>query len=91
MTAREKLTARFEAAKINGGAAAAEPRANGRYTVTGRAGDRYTCHVRSLDHIACDCKAGQHGKPCWHAAATFLRYIADQSVLRSSNEDQVAA
>jgi hypothetical protein len=68
MTTREKLEGRLEAAKVNGGAAAAQPRGDGRYAVTGRAGDRYTAHVLSLDAIRCDCKAGQFGNACWHAA-----------------------
>jgi len=77
MTHVQKVDARFHAAKVNGGAAAAEPRGNGLFTVTGRAGARYSVRAWSLDHITCDCRAGQFGNPCWHAAAAFLRHIAD--------------
>lgn len=79
-TYQEQVSSRFAAAKINGGASAAQPRGNGRYTVTGRAGDRYTCFVIDLDNVKCDCRAGQFDKPCWHAAAAFLRHIADHQV-----------
>jgi hypothetical protein len=80
MTTREKLESRLEAAKVNGGASAATPRGDGRYTVTGRAGARYTAYVLSLDTIACDCRAGQFGNACWHAAAAYLRVVADRMV-----------
>jgi hypothetical protein len=71
------IQGRLRAAKVNGGASAAQPHGDGRYTVTGRADARYTVHVASLDAIACDCPAGIYGKPCWHAAAAYLRVVAD--------------
>lgn len=79
------IQGRLQAAKVNGGASAAQPRGDGRYVVTGRADARYTVHVASLDAIACDCPAGIHDKPCWHAAAAFLRYVADST---ASSEEQ---
>jgi uncharacterized Zn finger protein len=80
MTEREKLEGRLEAAKINGGASAAIPRGNDRYTVEGRAGARYTVQVFNLETMACDCKAGINGVACWHAAAVYLRIVADRAV-----------
>jgi hypothetical protein len=79
LTEREKLEGRLHAAKVNGGAAAATPRGDGRFTVVGRAGDRYTVQVFDLETMTCDCKAGQFGTACWHAAATYLRIIADRT------------
>jgi uncharacterized Zn finger protein len=82
MTESEKVQGRLEVAKINGGAAAATPRGNGRFTVEGRAGDRYTVQVFDRETMRCDCKAGQYGNnPCWHQAATFLRIIADSTLV----------
>jgi hypothetical protein len=80
MTEREKLQSRLEAAKINGGAAAAIPRGNDRYTVEGRAGARYTVWVLG-DRYMCDCKAGMYGNACYHAACAYLRIIADRTVV----------
>ncbi len=80
MTEREKVQGRLATAKINGGAAAAEPRGNGRFTVTGRAGDRYTVQAFGLETFVCDCKAGRYGGDCWHKAATYLRMISDGAV-----------
>jgi uncharacterized Zn finger protein len=80
MSEREKLESRLAAAKINGGAAAVTPRAGDRYTVEGRAGGRYTVQVFNLERMACDCKAGIHGNCCWHAAAVYLRLVADRMV-----------
>lgn len=82
MTEREKAEGRLAAAIINGGAAAAIPRGDDRYTVLGRSGDRYTVHAFCLDDLRCDCKAGLlgGGTACWHAAAVYLRLIADRAV-----------
>ena len=35
--------------------------------------------MASLDVITCDCPAGIHDRPCWHAAAAFLRHVADSA------------
>ena len=78
-TYRSKVEGRLQAAQINGGAAAAQPRGDGRFLVTGRAGDRYTVKVFDLETMLCDCKAGRYGTPCWHAAAAYLRIIADRA------------
>ncbi len=79
-TYREKIEGRLEAAKVNGGAAAAEPRGNDRYTVEGRSGARYTVWAMNAETFFCDCKAGTtSGTPCWHAAAAFLRIVADSA------------
>jgi len=78
-TAAEQLAGRLHAAKVNGGAAVATPRGNGRYGVTGRAETRYTVHLIG-DRAFCDCKAGSFGRPCWHAAAAWLRRLADTAV-----------
>ena len=79
-TYREKIEGRLEAAKVNGGAAAAEPRGNDRYTVEGRSGARYTVWALNAETFFCDCKAGTtSGTPCWHAAAVFLRIVADRA------------
>jgi SWIM zinc finger len=81
MTIREQLEARIKAAWINGGPEAATPRGNGRFLVTGRDGEtRYTVHVLASDAATCDCPAGLHGRACWHAAAAYLRTIADAMV-----------
>lgn len=80
MTHQEKLEGRLHAAKVNGGAAAVEPRGNGIFTVYGRTENRYTVRVFGLEDMLCDCKAGQHGGMCWHAAAVYLRILADASV-----------
>jgi|GEM_PF-3174050 len=80
MTEQERIEGRLAAAKINGGAHAATPRGEGRYTVEGRAGARYTVQVFNLETMACDCKAGLFGNACWHAAAVYLRIVADQAV-----------
>jgi len=82
-TYREKIEGRLQVAKINGGAAAAEPRGNDRYTVEGRAGARYTVWALNAETFFCDCKAGTtSGTPCWHAAAAFLRIIADRATAK---------
>lgn len=79
-TYREKIEGRLEAAKVNGGAAAAQPRGNDRYTVIGRSGGRYTVWAMNADTLLCDCKAGTtSATPCWHAAAVFLRIVADRA------------
>jgi uncharacterized Zn finger protein len=78
-TEREKIEGRLAAARVNGGAQAATPRGNDRYTVEGRAGARYTVQFFNLESMACDCRAGIFGNACWHAAATYLRIIADRS------------
>ncbi len=84
-TYREKIEGRLQVAKVNGGAAAAEPRGNGRYTVEGRAGARYTVWALNAETFFCDCKAGTtSGTPCWHAAAAFLRIVADRATSRVS-------
>ncbi len=84
-TYREKIESRLLAAKVNGGAAAAEPRGNGRYTVEGRAGARYTVWALNAETFFCDCAAGtKSGTPCWHAAAAFLRIVADRATSRVS-------
>jgi len=78
-TYREKIEGRLEAAKVNGGATAAEPRGNDRYSVTGRSGARYTVWAVNAETFLCDCKAGTtSGTPCWHAAAAYLRTLADR-------------
>lgn len=81
MSYRTKVEGRLEAAKINGGAAAATPRGNDRYTVVGREGARYTVMVFNIETMACDCRAGRNGggTPCWHAAAVYLRLVADRA------------
>lgn len=79
MTHRAKVQGRLHAARVNGGAAAVTPRADGLYTVTGRAGNRYTVRAFGLEDLHCDCRAGQFGTPCWHAAAAFLRIVADRA------------
>ncbi len=53
-TYREKIEGRLEAAKVNGGAAAVEPRGNGRFTVEGRAGARYTVWALNAETFLCD-------------------------------------
>jgi uncharacterized Zn finger protein len=83
MTHRAKIESRLHAAQINGGAAAATLRAADLYTVTGRAGDRYSVKVFGLEEMRCDCKAGQYGNPCWHAAAAFLRIVADRTEIQA--------
>ncbi len=80
MTEREKVQGRLEAAKVNGGAAAATPRGNDRYTVSGRTGTRYTVFAPSLETLVCDCKAGVHGGDCWHKASVYLRMLADRAI-----------
>jgi uncharacterized Zn finger protein len=80
MTEREKLQGRLDAVKVNGGASAAQPRGNDRYTVEGRSGGRYTVQVFTIETMACDCRAGIHGVACWHSAAVYLRLIADAAV-----------
>ncbi len=77
---RKTLQGRLHAAKVNGGASAAQPRGNGIFTVIGRARDRYTVRVETLDRISCDCRAGQYGAPCWHVAAAYLRVVSDNAV-----------
>lgn len=79
LSEREQLRGRLHAAKVNGGATAAIPRGNGRYMVTGRAETRYTVNLLG-DRAMCDCKAGSFGRPCWHAAAAWLRRLADSVV-----------
>ncbi len=81
MTFRAKVEGRLEAAKINGGASVVTPRDGDRFTVVGREGARYTVQVFNLETMACDCKAGRNGggTPCWHAAAVYLRMIADRA------------
>lgn len=84
MSLREQVEGRLKAAQINGGAAAAEPRGNGRYVVTGRDGHtRYTVHVLSAENAACDCPAFVKGggRFCWHAAAALLRNLADSQAM----------
>ncbi len=83
MTEREKIESRLYVAKINGGASAAMPRGDDRYTVVGRAGDRYTVRAFGLERMTCDCRAGQFSRDCWHKAATFLRLVADRTAVRS--------
>ncbi len=83
MTEREKVESRLQAAKTNGGAAAATPRGEDRYTVIGRAGDRYTVQAFTLERMVCDCRAGQFDRDCWHKAATFLRVVADRTAVQS--------
>ena len=85
MTEREKIEGRLAAAKVNGGAAAATPRGNGRYTVIGRADGRYTVEVLNRETMMCDCASGRHGGFCWHAAAVYLRIIADESMIRGKD------
>jgi uncharacterized Zn finger protein len=86
MTERERIEGRLAAAKAHGGARAAIPRdsreAHPVYTVTGSRGDRYRVDVVTLDYIRCTCDAAVKGRgaPCWHAAAAFLRAIADSAV-----------
>ncbi len=80
-TFREKVEGRLHAAKVNGGASAAQPRGNGIFTVTGRAGARYSVRVFDLETMMCDCKAGQFGNPCWHVAAAYLRLVSENAVL----------
>lgn len=77
---RSRIQAALFRARVAGGAKCATPRGRDLYTVTGRAGDRYTVLVAGLesDHVRCDCKAGFHGTPCWHAAAAWLRVVADR-------------
>jgi hypothetical protein len=76
--ASKTLSERIRVAWMNGGPKAATPRGDGRYLVTGRDGlTRYTVNVRTLDAIACDCAGGMRGRPCWHAAAAYLRHVAD--------------
>lgn len=82
MTEREKIASRLQVAKINGGAVAASPRGDDRYTVVGRAGDRYTVRALGLERMLCDCRAGQFDRDCRHKAATFLRLVADQTAAR---------
>jgi hypothetical protein len=83
MTERERIEGRLQAAKLNGGAAAAQPRGSGRYLVTGRDGHtRYTVQVAGPDRAFCDCPAGIHrnadGFPgCWHTVAALMRDLAD--------------
>jgi hypothetical protein len=77
MTWKEKVEGRIKAAIVNGGASAATPRGDGRFTVRGRAGDRYTVVTFGLGAmVRCDCKAGIHDVPCWHAAAVYLLMVA---------------
>jgi hypothetical protein len=78
MTVKEQLEARIKVAWHNGGPEAATPRGNGRFLITGRDGQsRYTVHLVSSEVATCDCAAGIHGRACWHAAAAWLRSIAD--------------
>jgi len=84
-TYREKIEGRLLVAKVNGGAAAAEPRGNDRFTVEGRAGARYTVWALNAETFLCDCQAGTtSGTPCWHAAATFLRIVADRATAQAA-------
>lgn len=82
MTVAQKEAGRLAAAKINGGASAALPRGNGRYTVTSRDGETcYTCQVVTLDYVRCDCKAGQYREnACWHAACAWLAAVASSAL-----------
>jgi hypothetical protein len=45
-------------------------------TVSGRTGTLYTVRVdaepASFSNLACTCPAGEHGNPCWHAAAVLI-------------------
>ncbi len=69
---REKIEGRLEAAKVNGGATAAEPRGNDRYSVTGRSGARYTVWAVNAETFLCDCRAGTtSGTPCWPPPRIF--------------------
>jgi hypothetical protein len=79
MSEREKMEGRLRAAQINGGAAAATPRGDGRYTVISRDGvTRYTVYAVTREYFRCDCKSGQFREnACWHSAAAFLRVTAD--------------
>jgi hypothetical protein len=79
---RDRVQDRLQVAKINGGAACAEPRGNGRFTVHGRTGNRYTCVIVDRETIICDCRSGLYHGPssCWHSACAFLRAIADGAV-----------
>lgn len=78
---RDKVEGRLHAAQINGGASAATPRGDDRYTVVGRAGDRYTVLAVDLETMRCDCKADQYGAPCWHAASVYLRIVAGRATM----------
>ena len=79
MPYRAQLERRLAAAALNGGAQAVTPRNANLYTVTGRAGTRYTVATFGLESIRCDCKAGLCDVPCWHAAAVYLRLVADSA------------
>jgi hypothetical protein len=63
---------------------------NGVYTVAGSVGAVYT--VRRLDphalHFSCDCKAGEAGRPCYHAAATAA--LPAEAALRTVHRDRQA-
>jgi hypothetical protein len=84
MSLRQKLEARLAVAKLNGGAAAALPRGNGRFCVIGRVGNaRYTGLAHSVDRFSCDCRHGQYAgtdASCYHAACVYLRLLADRSI-----------
>jgi uncharacterized Zn finger protein len=80
MTEREKAESRLRAALVNGGAKAAQPRGDSRYTVYGRTENRYTVFAPSMERMICDCPAGTFDKDCWHKAAVYLRLVADSTV-----------
>ena len=76
--AQQQVEDRIRVAWHNGGPAAAQPRGEGRFVVTGRAGSsRYTVVLIGRGAATCDCPAGLHGRTCWHAAAAWLRALAD--------------
>lgn len=76
MTTTEKQQRAIQRAQINGGAQAAIELRRGTFRVIGRGGDRYTVRATSST-FQCDCPAGMKNCPCWHAAAVWLRLLAE--------------
>jgi hypothetical protein len=71
---REMIEGRLAAAKLQGGASAAQPLGDS------RSGARYHVHVFSLESMRCSCDAGRFGNYCWHQASCFLRLVSDSAL-----------
>ena len=75
---RSRIQAALFRARAHDGAKAAQPLGDGRYRVVGLRGT-YFVALFDNETSRCTCTRGSFGQPCYHAACTWLRSIADQA------------
>lgn len=86
---KRQMQAAINAARQMGGARNVRWLGGYTYEVTGSKGDLYRVYWQG-ENVRCTCPAGAHGRVCKHVAATWIRRLGQESLVRGAGVEVAA-